>query len=139
MAMTGLEFLEGMAGGTIPHPPIAEIFSYRLTEVSTGRVTFRGRAEPQFANPMGTMHGGWYGTLLDSAMACAVMTRTAKGQQFTTLEYKVNLTRPFPAGAIAAATGTAIHSGRRTAAAEAVLKDEEGRVFAFSTTTCMFI
>ncbi len=137
--LTGLEFIQGILNGDLPHPPIAEILGYRLAEVSEGRVVFSGHARKEYANPMGTMHGGWYGTLLDSAMACAVMTKAGKGQQFTTLEYKVNLTKPFPICELAYAEGSVLHFGRRTATAEAKLLDAEARQYAFATTTCMLI
>ena len=121
----------------MPHPPISGLFDYRIVEVAEGRVVFKGAARSEFTNPMGTMHGGWYGTLLDSAMACAVMTKAEKGKQFTTLEYRVNLIRPFPLGKEALAIGTVIHFGRRTAVAEARLEDMDKRTHAHSTTTCM--
>ena len=139
LSASGLEFMRGMQEGRIPHPPVAGLFDYHIVEVDGGRVVFKGTASPEFTNPMGTMHGGWYGTLLDSAMACAVMTKTEKGQQFTTLEYKVNLIRPFPLGEVAIAVGEVIHFGRRTAVAEARLTDQNERTYAHSTTTCMVL
>ncbi len=137
LAVSGLDFLRGMKEGRMPHPPISGLLAYRIVEVEEGRVMFKGTASPEFTNPMGTMHGGWYGTLLDSAMACAVMTKVEKGQQFTTLEFKVNLTRPFPLGEDALAIGAVIHFGRRTAVAEARLVDRRERTYAHLMTTCM--
>ena len=79
LSMSGLAFMTGMLEGTLPGPPIAQTMGYRLHAVEDGRVTFRGAPKFNVTNPMGTVHGGWYGTLLDSAMACAVMTRVPSG------------------------------------------------------------
>ena len=70
--LSGLEFIQGMLDGTLPGPPIGETLNYSLHKVEKGRVVFRGSPEFAATNPLGTVHGGWYGTLLDSAMACAV-------------------------------------------------------------------
>lgn len=139
LVLNGMELFRGMLAGSVPHPPIAKILNFKLIEALDGLIVFQGTANPEFTNPMGTIHGGWYGTLLDSAMACAVMTKAQKGQQFTTLEYKVNLTRPFPVGEMASATGKIIHFGRKTATAEATISDKNGRKYAFGTTTCLAV
>ena len=90
LSMSGLEFMKATRDGLLPQPPIAEALNYRLTEVGDGRVVFAG--VPLFAhcNPMGGVHGGWYGTLLDSCMACAVMTKVPRGSVYTTLEFMWN-------------------------------------------------
>lgn len=78
--MSGLDFMTGILEGRLPPPPIAHTMGYRLHSVEKGRVVFRGAPEFSVTNPMGTVHGGWYGTLLDSAMACAVMTAIPWGR-----------------------------------------------------------
>ncbi len=86
------------------------------------------------------MHGGWYGTLLDSALGCAVMTAVPKGSWYTTLEYKVNLTRAMPLGMEAEVIGTLDHAGRSTAVAHAVMRGvQDGRVYATGSTTCIIL
>jgi uncharacterized protein (TIGR00369 family) len=110
----------------------------RLAEVREGEIVFE--AEPHFEhyNPTGSVHGGWFGILLDSAMACAVMTRLPRGHGYTTLEYKINLLRPvFEETGMLRAVGRSIHAGRRTATAEGRLEDLSGRLYATGTTTCM--
>mgnify|MGYP000323494248 CR=1 FL=1 len=72
--ISGLEFMQGILDGRYPSPPIGKTLGYYLTKVAEGRVVFSGAPSFDAFNPMGTVHGGWYGTLLDSAMACAVMT-----------------------------------------------------------------
>ena len=98
LSMSGRDFMEAVRDGQIPEPPIGRILNYRLVEVDDGRVVFSGVPTFDHCNPVGAVHGGWYGTLLDSAMACAVMTQVPKGSFYTTLEYKVNVVRAIPLG-----------------------------------------
>ena len=89
---------------------------------------------------MGTIHGGWYGTILDSAMACAVMTTLPAGKIQTTLEFKVNIIRSIPAGAQVDAIGTVEHSGKSTGVAVGSLVDvNTGKLYASSSTTCIIM
>jgi uncharacterized protein (TIGR00369 family) len=136
--MSGLEFMQAILDGRVAGPPIAGVFDYRLETVEDGRVVFRGAPRFAFSNPMGTVHGGWYGTLLDSCMACAVMTRLPRGAVYTTLEYKVNITRPVPDGLEIRAIGTAQHVGRTTGVANAEMRGvADGKLYATGSTTCI--
>jgi uncharacterized protein (TIGR00369 family) len=113
---------------------------YRLHDVDDGRVTFRGTPSFEVTNPMGTVHGGWYGTLLDSAMACAVMTKVPKGSVYTTLEYKINITRGIPVGMEIECTGWVDHAGRTTGVAHGELRGlEDGKLYATGSTTCIIM
>ncbi|QDI76208.1 MULTISPECIES: PaaI family thioesterase [Leisingera] len=136
--ISGLDFMQGILEGRLPGPPIAETLGYHLHSVQEGRVEFRGTPEFHVTNPMGTVHGGWYGTLLDSAMACAVMTRVPQGSVYTTLEFKINILRPIPLGTLITCTGTVDHAGRSTGVAHGELRGvEDGRLYATGTTTCI--
>ena len=138
--MSGLEFMLGMFEGRIAGPPIAETLNYWLDSVEDGRVVFRGVPEFAAMNPMGTLHGGWYGTLLDSCMACAVMTRVPKGWVYTTLEYKVNIVRPIPLGMEILAEGRVQHAGRSTGIAHGeIVGAGDGKVYATGSTTCILM
>ena len=140
LSMSGLAFMQGMLDGTLPGPPIAETMGYMLHSVSDGAVTFRGTPEFKVCNPMGTVHGGWYGTLLDSAMACAVMTKVPRGSVYTTLEYKINITRAIPPGMLIECVGTVEHSGRSTGVANGTLRGvEDGKLYATGSTTCIIM
>ena len=109
-------------------------------EDQRGTVTFRGTPEFKVCNPMGTVHGGWYGTLLDSAMACAVMTKVPRGSVYTTLEYKINITRAIPPGMLIECVGTVEHSGRSTGVANGTLRGvEDGKLYATGSTTCIIM
>lgn len=140
LSMSGLDFMLAMKAGEISRPPISALMNYTLEEVTDGRVVFRGRPEFQHTNPAGGVHGGWYGTLLDSCMSCAVMTKTPQGSVYTTLEYKVNLTGAIPVGGEILATGTIDHAGRSTGVAHGEIRDAAtGRLYATGSATCLIM
>ncbi|MDC0660674.1 PaaI family thioesterase [Leisingera sp. SS27] len=136
--ISGLDFMRGILEGRLPGPPIAETLGYYLHSVEDGQVVFRGTPEFHVCNPMGTVHGGWYGTLLDSAMACAVMTKVPLGAVYTTLEYKINILRPIPLGTAINCTGSIDHVGRSTGVAHGEIRGlEDGKLYATGSTTCI--
>lgn len=138
LSMSGLEFMQGILRGEIPAAPIARTLGYDLHDVSEGWVVFRGTPEFKAMNPIGSVHGGWYGTLLDSAMACSIQTTLAPGQAYTTLEYKVNLVRGIPIGTEIECVGETVHSGRSTAVATGEIRGvEDGKLYASGSTTCL--
>ena len=140
LSMSGLDFMRAMKAGKVSRPPISALMAYTLEEVAEGRVVFRGKPEFQHTNPMGGVHGGWYGTLLDSCMSCAVMTMTPKGSVYTTLEYKVNLTGAIPVGGEILATGTIDHAGRSTGVAHGEIRDAaNGKLYATGSATCLIM
>ena len=134
----GLEFLKGIVAGTQPNPPISELLGFHLVEVEAGRAVFEGVPEFRHYNPIGTVHGGFAATLLDSAVGCAIFSTLAKGEAWTTLELKLNLVRPLTkdTGPVRA-EGRLIHRGRTVATSEGHLKDRAGKLYAHATTTCM--
>jgi uncharacterized protein (TIGR00369 family) len=134
---TGLEIMQSLLRGELPYPPISETLGFFLIEVGDGHAVFQG--EPQFKhyNPLGTVHGGWYATLLDSALGCAVQTKLPAGTGYTTAELGLNIVRAAndrtgPLRAI----GKVIHSGRQMATAEARIVGPDGKLYAHATTTC---
>ncbi|MCG6903380.1 MAG: PaaI family thioesterase [Rhodobacter sp.] len=138
LSMSGLDFMRGILDGTVSGPPIGELMNYQLDQVEEGRVVFRGAPDFATMNPMGTVHGGWYGTLLDSCMGCAIMTTVPKGSLYTTLEYKVNINRTVPVGTKVLAIGVVQHAGRTTGVASGEIRGaQDGRLYATGSTTCM--
>ncbi|MGX7872152.1 PaaI family thioesterase [Mesorhizobium sp. ORM6] len=134
---SGLELLQRIIDGKYPAPPISFQLNFALTEVSEGRAVFRGIPSERHLNPLGSVHGGWAATLLDSALGCAVQTLLEKGEAYTTAEFKVNLTRPItPRTGEVVSEGKVIHKGRTLAVSEATLKDASGKLLAFGTETC---
>jgi uncharacterized protein (TIGR00369 family) len=135
-----MEFMQAMAEGRLAGPPIAAHLSFTLDRAEDGLVVFRGAPAYEALNPMGAVHGGWYGTLLDSAMGCAVMTRVPRGRVYTTLEYKVNILRPVPLGTQVLAEGRLQHAGRTTGVAVGEIRGaEDGRLYATGSTTCIIM
>jgi len=138
LSMSGLAFMEAMLRGEVAGPAIAQTLGFRLVEIAAGRAVFRGVPGFHVTNPMGAVHGGWYGAVLDSALGCAAMTMVPQGFWYTTLEYKVNLARALPLGMEVEAVGTVQHAGRTTVVAEAVMRGlDDGKVYATGSTTCI--
>ena len=140
LEIPGLDMMQGILDGIYPAAPIAKVLNYKVHTVEKGKVVFRGTPNLESRNPMGTIHGGWYGTILDSAMACAVMTTLPVGKIQTTLEFKVNIIRPIPTGVQVDAIGMVEHSGKSTGVAVGSLVDvKTGKLYASSSTTCIIM
>ncbi|KPP85182.1 MAG: hypothetical protein HLUCCO07_11220 [Rhodobacteraceae bacterium HLUCCO07] len=140
LSMSGLEFMQAIADGRLPGPPIGRTMGFWPELVEEGRVIFTGTPEFKVMNPIGTVHGGWYGTILDSCMACAIQTRVPKGSAYTTLEYKINIIRPIPIGTPVRAIGTVHHAGRSTGIADGEIRGvEDDRLYATGSTTCIIM
>ena len=140
LSMSGLEFMLGVLDGRFPGAPMAQTLGYNLHDIQDGRAVFRGA--PQFGalNPMGGVHGGWYGTLLDSALGCAVMTKVPQGSAYTTLEYKINITRAITPGTLIDCWAEVDHAGRSTAVAHGEIRGvDDGKLYAIGTTTCIIM
>lgn len=136
--MSGLEVLRAIIAGRLPAPPISRTLSFHLTEADEGRAVFTGTPSFEVYNPLGTVHGGWTATLLDSALACAVHSTLAPGEGYTTLEFKVNCVRPITeTSGEMRCEGKVVHRGGRIATSEAQLVDAAGKLYAHGSETCM--
>ena len=136
--MTGLEIMQAMLRGDIPYAAIAKTLDFAIVEVEAGRAVFQGTPGPAHLNPMGTIHGGWYATLLDSALGCAVQTMLPAGRGYTTAELGVNLVRAIGSKVSRVrAEGKVVHCGKQLATAEARLFGPDGTLYAHATTTCL--
>ncbi len=134
----GLIQMRAVMNGTSDYRGIAHLLKFKPIRVDEGHVVFEGHPSREVYNPIGTVHGGYAATLLDSAMGCAVHTRLAKGQGYTTLELKVAYHRALTetSGPVHA-EGKVLSFGRRAAFAEGRLLDKDGRLCASATTTCL--
>ena len=140
LSMSGYDFMCAVQAGQIAGPAIAGTMNMGLDLVEQGRVVFTGTPEFAHTNPMGSVHGGWYGTLLDSCMACAVMTAVPQGHYYTTLEYRVNITRPIPIGMAVRAEAVVQHAGRSTGVARGEIRGaDDGKLYATGSTTCLIM
>ncbi len=134
----GMALFEAMLAGDIPPPPIGETLDFTLVHAEPGRAVFQGRPLQRHYNPMGTVHGGWFATLLDSCVGCAVHTMMPPGKAYTTLELKVNIVRALTDRVpLVRAEGKTIHVGGQTATAEGRLFGPDGKLYAHATTTCL--
>lgn len=137
-SMSGLDFLQRIGDGRFPSPPIAALLGIHPVEVECGRAVFSANPDARLYNPIGSVHGGFAATLLDTCMACAVHSKLKAGQGYTTVELKVSFVRAISAetGEVRA-EGKIINFGRQIATAEGRLTDARGRLLAHATTTCL--
>jgi uncharacterized protein (TIGR00369 family) len=136
--LSGLDYLAGIAEGRIPSPPIAALLGMSIAEVKPGQVTFGLDVGEHLYNPIGSVHGGVFCTLLDSAMGCAVHTSLDRGQAYTTLELKVNIVKALTLNTPSvAATGQVVSGGRRVITASGQITGPDGTLYAHATTTCL--
>jgi uncharacterized protein (TIGR00369 family) len=135
---SGLEVMQAMLAGELPFPHIAQTLDFSLVEVAAGKAVFQGTPQLMHYNPLGTVHGGWYATLLDSALGCAVHTTMPAGYGYTTAELSLNIVRAasMKTGPLRA-IGQVVHSGRQLATAEGRIVDPDGKLYAHGTTTCL--
>jgi uncharacterized protein (TIGR00369 family) len=138
--MSGLDYLQAMARGEIPAAPIAVLMNMQPIEAEHGRVVFSTNPAEYHYNPIGTVHGGFAATVLDSALGCAVHSTLPAGTGYSTAELHVNYIRPITAktGELRC-EGKVIHAGSRIATAEARLTDANGKLYAHATTTCIIL
>ena len=136
--LDGLAQMQALLRGELPAPPIARTMDFLLMEVERGRAVFQGRPGAQFLNPLGTVHGGWFATLLDSALGCAVHTALPAGSSYTTAELGIHLVRAItPKLERVRAEGQVVHCGRQLATATARLVGPDGKLYAHASTTCL--
>jgi uncharacterized protein (TIGR00369 family) len=140
VAIGGLAFFKQMMAGELPPPPLVALLGFRLVEVESGRVVFAGTPAETFYNGLGVAHGGYAATMLDSALGCAINSTMPPGRLFTTLELKINYTRPLrrEVGEVRC-EAKVIHAGNRTATSEGRIVDGAGKIYAHGTTTCILI
>jgi uncharacterized protein (TIGR00369 family) len=136
--MSGLQIMQAMLAGELPYPHIMQTLDYSLLEVDKGRAVFQGVPQLMHYNPLGSVHGGWYATLLDSALGCAVHTTLEAGQSYTTAELGIHIVRAAShrSGPLRA-IGLVVHVGRQLATAEARIVGADGKLYAHGSTTCL--
>ncbi len=139
-ALSGLDSLRAVIAGDSPSPTIWAVMNFTMTHVEPGSVTLEGSPQEEHGNLIGMTHGGWYATLLDSAVGGAVNSTMDKGQKAVTLELKINIMRPIPVGVPVRAIGVADHVGRSTGVARAEIHGiEDGKLYANASTTMMVL
>lgn len=135
---SGLQVLQALLAGELPYPHIGATMDFALVQVERGTATFQGTPQRMHYNPLGSVHGGWFATLLDSALGCAVHSMLEAGQGYTTAEVGLHVVRSAndttgPLRAI----GTVLHCGRQLATAQARIVGPDGKLYAHGSTTCL--
>ncbi len=138
--LNGREMLEAMLAGRLPAPTMARTLNFRLVEIGDGLAIFEGDPGPDLLNPLGSVHGGWAMTLIDSAAGCALHTQLLAGAGYTTVETKVNMTRAIHAeDGTVRCEGRVLSHGRQIATAEAKLTGRNGKLLAHGTSTLIIL
>ncbi len=139
-AVSGLELLRGIRDGLYPEPTMSRTLNFHMTELEEGIAEFKGYPDYSIYNPLGKVHGGYFATLLDSALGCAVHTLCPAGYGSVTVEMKLNMVRPMSAdtGPVFA-RATVVHPGRQLATSEGRLVDQNGKLYAHGTQTCSIL
>jgi uncharacterized protein (TIGR00369 family) len=132
-----LEQIQRMKSGELPLPPIFGLIGFKLTKVDPGQVVCTMESDPERqANPMGTIHGGVLCDLADAAMGLSFASTLAADESFTTLELKINFLRPVWRATLTA-EGRVVSRGRTVGLVECSVVDEQGRLIAKATSTCL--
>jgi uncharacterized protein (TIGR00369 family) len=140
LSMSGLEYLRGVIRGDYPAAPISATLDFFPVEVDHGRAVFEGFPQRYAYNPLGTVHGGWAATILDSALGCAVHTILPAGKYYTTVDLSISLVRPITEHTKSVrCEASVIHAGSSIATAEGRLFDGRGQLCAHGTTTCLLM
>ena len=136
--LSGIEYMRKIMTGELPSSGMVDLLNLKLVEVSEGRAVFTVQPDERHYNGLGIAHGGLAATLLDSALGCAINTMMPAGKIFTTLEMKVNYVRPIRGErGVVRCEGNVIHAGGRVAIAEGRIMDEDGKLYAHGTATCI--
>lgn len=138
VGLSGIQVFEAMFEGRLPAPPIGDTLDFVPVLVEPGFAVFQGAPKFGHYNPLGTVHGGWFATLLDSAVACAVHSTLPVGKAYTTIELKTNIVRALTDKVpLVRAEGRVVHGGNQVATAEGRLFGSDGRLYAHASTTCL--
>jgi len=134
---TGLEVLQAIFAGELPSPMIGVPMNMLPIRMEHGVAIFQGRPSRTHYNPLGSVHGGWVATLLDSCVGCAVHSALPADRNYTTVELKVNFVRALTDKVpLVRAEGRIIHIGRSIGTAEGRLVGHDGKLYAHASTTC---
>ena len=137
--MTGLDIMQAIVRGELPHPTMSETIPMKVVHVEGGKVVFNAIANEKHLNPQGGVHGGFAATVLDSATGCAVHTLLGAGVAYGTIDLNIKMIRPVPRSTNLIAEGTVINISKSLGISEGILKSEDGKLYATSTATCMII
>jgi len=136
-SLNGIETMQGIADGRLPHPPMAKTIPMKIILVKEGEIVFETCPTEAHLNPLGMVHGGFAASVLDSATGCAVHTLLVAGDSYATIDLNVKFLKLIPKGKFLLAKGRVLSISKQLGVAEAALKDEEGTLYAHATASCM--
>ena len=137
--MTGMEIMQAILRGELPHPTMSESIPMKVMLVEKGKVVFNAIANDMHLNPQGGVHGGFAATVLDSVTGCAVHSVLGADVAYGTIDLNIKMLRPVPKDEKLIAEGIVINLSKSLGISEGTLKNEEGKLYATSTATCMII
>jgi len=137
--MSGLQIMQEMCNGNLPMPSMATTVPMSASEVGPGHITFIVKADERHLNPMGSVHGGFAATVLDSVTGCAVFSMLEAGLSYGTIDLNIKMCRPIPLNTELKAVAKVLNISKSLGIAEAQLIDEAGKLYAHATATCMII
>jgi len=134
---SGLEIMQAMVEGEIPHPSIADTIPMKGIAVERGKIVFQAQADDRHLNPLGGVHGGFAATVMDSVTGCAVHTVLGPGGRYVTIDLNVKMLKAVPQKVPLIAEGKVIHVSKSLGISEGTLRDDDGNIYAHATATCM--
>ncbi|QIC62068.1 PaaI family thioesterase [Acinetobacter schindleri] len=135
--LSGLQIMQEMSNGNLPMPSMATTIPMKPTLIESGQVTFEVQADQHHLNPLGGVHGGFAATVLDTVTGCAIHTVLEAGAGYGTIDLNIKMCRPIPQNRPLTAIGQIINTSKNLAISEGKIIDEDGKLYAHATATCM--
>lgn len=135
--LSGLQIMQEMCNGNLPMPSMATTIPMKPTLIESGQVTFEVQADQHHLNPLGGVHGGFAATVLDTVTGCAIHTVLEAGAGYSTIDLNIKMCRPIPQNRPLTAIGQLINTSKNLAISEGKIIDEDGKLYAHATATCM--
>lgn len=135
--LSGLQIMQEMCNGNLPMPSMATTIPMKPTLIESGQVTFEVQADQHHLNPLGGVHGGFAATVLDTVTGCAIHTVLEAGAGYGTIDLNIKMCRPIPKNRPLTAIGQLINTSKNLAISEGKIIDEDGKLYAHATATCM--
>ena len=135
--LSGLQIMQEMCNGNLPMPSMATTIPMKPTLIESGQVTFEVQADQHHLNPLGGVHGGFAATVLDTVTGCAIHAVLEAGAGYGTIDLNIKMCRPIPQNRPLTAIGQLINTSKNLAISEGKIIDEDGKLYAHATATCM--
>ncbi|WP_334133807.1 PaaI family thioesterase [Acinetobacter schindleri] len=135
--LSGLQIMQEMCNGNLPMPSMATTIPMKPILIESGQVTFEVQADQRHLNPLGGVHGGFTATVLDTVTGCAIHTVLEAGAGYGTIDLNIKMCRPIPQNRPLTAIGQIINTSKNLAISEGKIIDEDGKLYAHATATCM--